>query len=91
MPLKPGTISDFNNSMAQEMETAFMNNWHSVMGNDVPKPASNNQMKLMFIAIAKGVVEHLKKNPSSFEVITTVESSVTKTNGNVTKIISNPA
>ena len=23
MPLKPGTISDFSNSMAQEMEDAF--------------------------------------------------------------------
>ncbi len=90
MALKPGTISDFNDSMAQEMETAFFANWPQVMGDPakggpaIPEP--NNQMKLMFIAIAIGVVEHLKKNPTSF-VVNTTDNGVNTATGNVTSIL----
>lgn len=86
MALKPGSISDFDNSMAQEMEKAFFDNWPKVMGNNTDIPESNNQMKLMFIAIAIGVVEHLKKNPTSF-VVNTTDNSVNTATGNVTSIL----
>jgi hypothetical protein len=69
MPLKAGSFSGagYNNSMASAMETAFNTEWPNVMG-DAPLPASSDQMKLMFVAIAQGVVEHLKQNCTSFHV-----------------------
>jgi hypothetical protein len=90
MALKPGTISDFNNSMAQDIETAFLANWPLVMGKleegGPAIPESNNQMKLMFIAIATGVIEHLKKNPTAF-VVDTTDNGLNTATGNVTSIL----
>jgi hypothetical protein len=68
MALKAGTIHDYVNSMAQAMEEAFLEEWPRVMSEDQPKPQSNNQMKLLFIAIAQGVVRHLADHSESFDV-----------------------
>jgi len=72
-------------SMAQAMETAFINEWPIAMDGQ-PAPEMNSQMHLMFLAIAQGVVNHLKANPDAFKV--TVSSSGTGSNytGNVTAI-----
>lgn len=58
MSLKAGSSADFGNSMAEAIQKA----WDSVRG-DTP---TSEQMKLLFIAIANGVIEHLKNNPDSF-------------------------
>ena len=71
MPLKAGTkapiINGYNNSMAAAMETAFLEQWPYVMG-DEALPATSDQMKLLFIAISQGIINHLKDNSASFEV-----------------------
>src|SRR5688572_25156696 len=95
MALKPGTkiprpdgSDGWVGSMAEAMENAFLDEWPQVMGS-APKPTPDNQMRLMFIAVARGVVKHLHDNPQSFLVttnggagvqtgtVTTVESSQT--------------
>ncbi len=83
MSLKAGTISDDANSMSQAMAKAFLDEWPTVMGND-PKPEMNNQMRLMFVAIAQGVVNHLKANQTSFKV--TVTNGTLTLTGQVTNI-----
>ena len=74
MPLKPGTKKEappnhqgYENSMAEAMEKAFFDMWPQSMGNQ-PAPESNDQFRLMFLAIANGVVKHLKDNADSFSV-----------------------
>jgi hypothetical protein len=72
--------------MAQAMETAFGNVWLSIMAGQ-PVPAMNPQMHLMFLAIAEGVVNHLKANAEAFQV--TVKQTGTNTTyaGNVSVIV----
>ena len=53
-------------SLAGEIEKAFLDRWHDVMG-DLQKPESNRQMQLLFVAVAHGVVKHLQDNPSAFK------------------------
>ena len=59
--------SNYTNSMAQAMEQAFEQLWPSFMDNQ-PFPGSNPQMKLMFLAISRGVIDHLTANGSAFQV-----------------------
>ncbi len=75
MPLKPGTnhsTTEFADSMAEAMVTAFNNEWKYVM-DKAPKPESLDQIKLLFAAVAQGIVEHLKLHATDFKV--TVNSS----------------
>ncbi len=72
--LKAGSKTDYAESMALAMEQAFMNEWSNFMkGADAP--AMNDQMRLMFVAIAQGVVNHLKANHDAFKVTATQTSS----------------
>jgi hypothetical protein len=75
MPLKPGTIAtvDYKGSMAQAIEEAFKEEWLKVMGSAAP--ASNPQMQLLFIAIAKGVVRHLASHADAFKVNITFDGT----------------
>ena len=71
--LKAGSKTDYTASMALAMEEAFMNEWSDFMkGADAP--AMNDQMRLMFVAIAKGVISHLKTNHDAFKVTATQTS-----------------
>ena len=55
--------------MAGAMLQAFRDAWPTFMGEDTPVPNVNNpQMKLMFVAIARGVVRHLTENPNAFVI-----------------------
>lgn len=84
MPLKAGTTNDLSNSMAKAMEDAFVEQWSNVMG-DRELPEDRQQMRLMFVAVAQGVVEHLKSNPNAFRVEVTLPGGGTAT-GEVTEI-----
>jgi 2C-methyl-D-erythritol 2,4-cyclodiphosphate synthase len=86
MPLKAGSLSGtgYADSMASAMEDAFKNEWPAVMG-DIALPASNDQMKLMFIAIAQGVITHLQQHCDAFTISITNGNAVGST-GNVTGI-----
>jgi hypothetical protein len=67
MAFKAGTKTDFANSMAAAMEHAFLEEWPHVMGNQ-PKPKSNNQMRLLFIAIAQGILRHMVNHPDGIHI-----------------------
>jgi hypothetical protein len=72
--LKAGTKADYDASMASAMEKAFLDEWDTFMpGADAP--AMSDQMRLMFVAIAQGVVNHLKANHDAFKVTARQTSS----------------
>jgi hypothetical protein len=58
---------EWASSMAKAMEDAFLAEWPIAMG-DQPTPEVNEQMRLLFVAIAKGVVKHLEEQQTAFEV-----------------------
>jgi hypothetical protein len=74
MELKAGKLGDtsnFTNSMAEAMFNAFVANLPA--GQNVP---GNDQTRLMFVAIAQGMVQYLVNNPDAF-VITTTDNNGT--------------
>ena len=72
MALKAGTSADFENSMAAAIQGAFKTSWKDVMKTDAPP--DSNEMKVLFLAIAKGVIQHLVANKDAFVI--KAESSV---------------
>jgi hypothetical protein len=87
MPLKAGTNfnpSAFANSMAEAMAQAFREEWPFVMG-DAPVPQTSQEMKLLFAAVARGVVRHLQEHANDFKVTVTHTGTNTYT-GTVTRI-----
>jgi hypothetical protein len=79
MSLKAGTTTDFDGSMAAAIKDA----WDGVRG-DTP---TSEQMRLLFIAVAQGVINHLKQNPDSFviDIQSTAGTDITYT-GKVTAV-----
>lgn len=69
MVLKAGTMrgTDFAGSMAEAMEKAFEVEWRAVKKSALPT-AGQEDRRLLFIAIAQGVVRHLKENADSFKI-----------------------
>lgn len=96
MPLKPGKRpqTDFLGSMAEAIEKVFEHEWHNRYGYHLPVRGREDR-KLLFVAIAQGVVKHLVDNsdqPSAanpdpaFRVHTvevTQEDSLTTSSGKV--------
>lgn len=66
--LKAGTTNSLANSMAADIENAFLAEWPKVMGDDQPVPAPSPEMRLLFVAVAQGVIRHLKDNAQALEV-----------------------
>ncbi|MCX6243091.1 MAG: hypothetical protein NTU98_00150 [Bacteroidetes bacterium] len=72
MPLKSGSPRNkYAESMAAMIEQAFNDEWNTYMGGEAPP--TNDQMKLLCVAIAKGVINHLCTHPEAFIVKTNVE------------------
>lgn len=58
MALKRGSVLNFSDSMAEAMEQAFRHEWGLVK--DIPIPNAGEQdRKIMFAAIAQGVLDYL--------------------------------
>ena len=75
MALKAGTLdtTEFGNSMAAAIEHAFEKVWKDRYGTNLPDETRDDR-RLLFVAIAQGVVKHLKDNAgSAFDVDVTVE------------------
>ena len=72
MALKAGTLQDtiFDDvmTMVGEMEKAFREDWPEVMNEAELPDELDPQMKLVFVAIAKGVVRHLENNADAFKI-----------------------
>ena len=77
MPLKSGTHTDLGGSMAEAIRTAFNAHYKEIIGKDPPPPESNKQFELLCIAVAEGVIQHLKEHAYDFKVKTTFEGSET--------------
>lgn len=72
MALKAGTIADFSDSMAEAIENAFLEEWPEAMGG-ADKPETNPQMRLLFVAVAQGVVRYLTDHAEAAFRIHSVE------------------
>lgn len=72
MALKAGTIGDFSDSMAEVIENAFLEEWPEAMGG-ADKPETNPQMRLLFVAVAQGVVRYLTDHAEAAFRIHSVE------------------
>jgi len=68
MALIPGTPSDLAGSMAEAIQAAFNEHYPEVMGKNPPE--TNKQMTLLCVAVAIGVINHLKAHPEAFVVKT---------------------
>lgn len=69
MALKAGTTTDLFNSMAKAMEDAFIAEWRRVKEGQAA-PTMTEDMRLIFVAVAQGVVSHLQANANAFVVST---------------------
>jgi hypothetical protein len=68
VPLKAGTLNNFANSMAAAMERALDIQWQTIR--NVPLPATGEEeRRLLFVAIAQGVVRHLTENAETSFVV----------------------
>lgn len=75
MALKAGTLTDFDDSMAKAMEDALAVLWQAKTGESLTAAAQEDR-RLLFIAIAQGVVKHLKDNAGpTFDVSVSVEQT----------------
>jgi hypothetical protein len=66
-----GTLGDFDSSdnMAKEIETAFAAMRQAAgITQPLPSGSSAQDMRIMFLAIARGVIQHLANNPQAFQV-----------------------
>ncbi|MCB0560445.1 MAG: hypothetical protein KDD09_15930, partial [Phaeodactylibacter sp.] len=50
------------------MVNAFRAEWPKVMGEDSEPPEMTEEMKLLFVAIARGVVDHLVEMKGAFQL-----------------------
>jgi len=57
--LKAGTVNDFANSMAAEMEAAMKSEWQAVKNTALPGGAGEEDRKILFVAVARGVLKYL--------------------------------
>lgn len=78
--LKPGSISDFQNSMAKAMEDAFQAEWSAVKDIELGD-AGEEDRKILFAAIAQGVVKHLQEK---INTALKLEITVTQNSSNIT-------
>lgn len=75
MGLKPGRVDDFTNSMAAAMEDAFQSEWLDVKGTALPGKGEEDR-KILFSAVARGVVKHLQENAATaFQIAVTTKQT----------------
>jgi len=60
MALKAGTLDDFANSMAEAMEKALDAIWRKKLNQGLPASTQDDR-RMLFVAIAQGVVKHLSE------------------------------
>jgi hypothetical protein len=58
-------MGDFAGSLAQEIENAFRD---VRLENGLDAPPADDDARMLYIAIGRGVVAHLRKNANSFTV-----------------------
>jgi hypothetical protein len=77
--LYAGTLADFNDSMALAMETEYA----ALAGPLSDAPDEIRARRIMFIAIARGVIKHLQAKQDAFAIGFTVAGSTINTHPNI--------
>jgi len=72
--LKPGRVSSFSNSMAEAIDEAFKEEWQIEIGTPLLE-AGTRERKVLFAAIARGVVKHFEQHPGAFEIDVSVKQT----------------
>ena len=87
--LYAGTLADFDltDNMARAIEDAYRQARIDV-GITQPLPSGSNaqDMRLLFLAIARGVINHLAAHPNAFEVRVALEVNGDISDGAITQI-----
>lgn len=81
MALKPGTLEDIIGSMASEMEKVFRDKLPQLVPGANPA-RGEAERRLLFVAVAQGVVKHLVAHPDAFKVAVSLTNGI----GEVTEI-----
>ncbi len=81
MALKAGSWDDLEDSMAGAIEEALAEQWQSAYGEEVSE-AGRKDRRVLFSAIAQGVVNYLKAG--AYESIRVVEVDVTQDDQQIT-------
>lgn len=73
MEYRAGTLSEYTDSMAEKMRMVFEDLWREQYGYDLPSETRVDR-RMLFVAIAQGVIQHLKDNAvDAFDIDVTVE------------------
>lgn len=67
MAIKAGTVTDFAGSMAEAMEEAMEQEYLAVKGEPLSSQGQEDR-RLLLVAIAQGVVRHLKDNLDAWKI-----------------------
>jgi hypothetical protein len=76
--LKGGTTTDFSGSMAEAIEKAMAKEWQAVKGTALPS-AGGDDRKLLWAAIATGILNYLKANQNDILKTITLDSGTAET------------
>jgi hypothetical protein len=79
MALKAGTVDDFEDSMAEAIENALKVEWAVVKEIAFPTTGEDDR-RLLFVAIAQGIVRYLKDNAEASIVVHSVSVTQDSTN-----------
>jgi hypothetical protein len=84
-----GTLADFEttDNMARAIENAYRQMRISA-GITEPLPSGPNaqDMRLLFLAVARGVIQHLAAHPQAFEVQVALDINGQPSHGSVTQV-----
>ncbi|GLR87957.1 hypothetical protein [Bradyrhizobium iriomotense] len=64
--LKPGSIDDMANSMAEAIDQAMQVAWPAAFGQSLPDQGKRDR-QVLFVAIANGVLGYLRDNLAALE------------------------
>jgi hypothetical protein len=79
MAFKAGTVDDFEDSMAEAIEDALKAEWATVKETAFPTTGEEDR-RLLFVAIAQGIVRYLKSHAADSIIVHSVEA--TQASGN---------
>jgi hypothetical protein len=68
MPMKPGTVAHFTDSLAEAIENAMKMEWRAVKGETLPAEGQDDR-RVLFVAIAQGILDYLKDHQADFNLV----------------------
>jgi hypothetical protein len=84
-----GTLVDFDttDNMARAIEDAYRQvRINAGITQPLPSGPNAQDMRLLFLAVARGVIQHLAAHPQAFEVRVTLDTNGHPSHGTVTQV-----